>query len=89
MIDKNNMENYLTVIRLDKWSHTYQEFGSFPFNQNFRDFRAEIEWNGQSSGKFFEKFEYVFIGGAEGAAAEVQFVGDFFFVKIYNNFIIL
>ena len=35
--------------------------GRFPFNQNFRDFRSEIEWNGKSSGKFFKNLGIRFV----------------------------
>lgn len=37
-----------------------RHFGRFPFNQKFRDFRSEIEWNGKSSGKSFRKFRNTF-----------------------------
>jgi len=31
-------------------------YGRFPFDQNFRDFRSETEWNSNISGKSFENF---------------------------------
>ena len=34
--------------------------GRFPFSQNFRDFRSEIQWNGKISGKNFRKFRTTF-----------------------------
>ena len=34
--------------------------GRFPFNQNFRNFRSETEWNGKNSGKSFRKFRNTF-----------------------------
>ena len=33
-----------------------REEGHFPFDQKFRDFRCETEWNGKSYGKCFRKF---------------------------------
>ena len=35
-------------------------FGRFPFDQKFRDFRSETEWNGKNSGKSFRKFRNTF-----------------------------
>ena len=34
--------------------------GRFPFDQRFRGFRSEIEWNGKNSGKNFRKFRNTF-----------------------------
>ena len=33
--------------------------GRFPFDQKFRNFRFEIEWNGKNSGKSFRKFRNI------------------------------
>ena len=33
-----------------------REEGRFPFDQKFRDFRSETEWNDKSCGKCFRKF---------------------------------
>ena len=34
--------------------------GRFPFSQNSRDFRSEVQWNGKSSGKNIRKFTTTF-----------------------------
>ena len=34
--------------------------GRFPFDQKYRDFRSETEWNGKNSGKSFRKFRNMF-----------------------------
>ena len=38
----------------------YSNNGRFPFDQNFRNFRSETEWNGKNSGKSFRKFRNTF-----------------------------
>ena len=41
-------------------NETLGGWGRFPFDQKFRDFRFEIEWNGKNSGKSFRKFRNMF-----------------------------
>ena len=37
------------------------DLGHFPFDQNFRNFRSETEWNGKNSSKSFRKFRNTFV----------------------------
>ena len=41
-------------------NRVHSKRGRFPFDQKFRDFRFEIEWNGKNSGKSFRKFRNTF-----------------------------
>ena len=42
---------------------THEEMGRFPFNQNFRKFRSETEWNGSDLPEIFRKRRSTFRGG--------------------------
>jgi len=54
-------------LRQSSWRQDLQkvnvkddDLGRFPFDQNFRNFRSETEWNGKNSGKSFRKFRNTF-----------------------------
>ena len=51
-------------------SSAIEALGRFPFDQKFRDFRFEIEWNGKNSGKSFRnlgiRFECTLFVGISG-----------------------
>ena len=49
----DNFPDHSTIMKVKKQ-------GRFPFDQKFRDFRSEIEWNGKNSGKGFRKFRNTF-----------------------------
>ena len=57
--------NHVLVFRRAKNSYRKivtecESFGRFPFDQKYRDFRSETEWNGKNSGKSFRKFRNTF-----------------------------
>ena len=51
---------WITYAESFIWACNELTTGCFPFDQKFRDFRSETEWNGQSSGKSFGKFRNTF-----------------------------